>query len=119
MDAVGQRLHRLDAVLFQDPLHAADGVALAVQQPADALEEIDVVGPVVAAAAAALHRLDLREARLPEPQHVLGNVEIVSDFADGAERIRRLVQMPASLFLLILRIICSENRSPLFPMMRC
>ncbi len=94
---VGEALHRFDAVLFQDPLHAADGVALAVQQAADALEQIDVVGAVVAPAAAALHRLDLGEPRLPEPQHVLGNVEIVSDLADGTERIRRLVQMPAPL----------------------
>src|SRR3954469_6687014 len=27
---VGKALHRFDAVLFEDPLHAADGVALAV-----------------------------------------------------------------------------------------
>ena len=59
------------------------------------LQQIDVVGAVIAAAAAALHRLDLGEPRLPEPQHVLGNVEIVGDLADGTERIRRLVQMPA------------------------
>src|SRR5262249_3042731 len=54
-------------------------------------EEIDVVRPVVAAAAAALHRTDLREAALPESQHVLRHVEIVSHFADGAEGIGRLV----------------------------
>src|SRR5258708_1968998 len=48
-----------------------------------------------AAAAAALHRLDLGEAGFPEAQHVLGNVEFISDLADGTERIRRLVQMPA------------------------
>jgi hypothetical protein len=84
-------------VLFEDPLHAADGVALAVQQPADTLEQIDVVGAVITPPAASLHRLDLGEPRLPEPQHVLGDVEFFSDFADGAERIRRLVQMPAPL----------------------
>jgi hypothetical protein len=28
---------------------------------------------------------------------VLGNIEFFSDFADGAERIRRFVQMPAPL----------------------
>jgi hypothetical protein len=39
----------------------------------------------------------LREASLPKPQHVLGDVEVFSDFADRSERIRRLVQMPASL----------------------
>src|SRR4051794_17548433 len=92
---VGDALHRLDAVLFQDPLHAADGVALAVQQAADALEQIDVVGAVIAPPAAALHRLDLGEPRLPKTQNVLWDIEIVSDLADGTERIRRLVQMPA------------------------
>ena len=94
---VGDALHRLDAMFFQDPLHAADGIAFAVQQPADALEQVDVVGAIVTASAAALHRLDLREARFPEPQHMLRDIEFVSDLADGTERIRRLVQMPAPL----------------------
>src|SRR5208283_3844666 len=40
---------------------------------------------------------DLGEPRLPEPQHVLRNVEVVGDLADGSERIRRLVQMLAPL----------------------
>src|ERR1700755_1056803 len=90
----GQALPGFDAVLFEDPLHPADGVALAVEQAADALEQVDVVGAVIAAAAAALHRLDLGESGLPEPQHVLRNVEFLRYFADGSERIRRLVQMP-------------------------
>ncbi len=98
-DASARPLHRLDAVFFQDSLHAADGVALAVQEAADALEQVDVVGAVIAAAAAALHRLDLGETRLPEPQHMLGNVEVVGDLADGAECIRRLVQTRPSLRL--------------------
>src|SRR5262249_12392700 len=63
---VREPLHRLDAVLLEDPLHATDGIALAVEQATDALEQIDVIGAVVAAAAAPLHRLDLGEARLPE-----------------------------------------------------
>src|SRR5258708_6689483 len=84
--AVRQALDRLDAVLLQDALH-----------PADALEQIEAVRAVVAASAAPLHRLDLGEARLPKPQHMLGNVELFSDLADGSECIRRLVQMPASL----------------------
>src|SRR4051794_32945756 len=92
--AVGEALHRFDAVLLEDPLHAADGVALAVEETADTLEQVDVVGAIIAAAAAALHRLDLGETRLPEPQHVLRNVEFLRYFADGSERIRRLVQMP-------------------------
>src|SRR5258708_1633321 len=91
-----QALDRGDAMLLQDALHPADGVALAVQQTADAFEQIDVVRAVIAPAAAALHRLDLGEPRLPKPQYVLWDVEVVGDLADGSERIRRLVQMPAS-----------------------
>src|SRR5439155_8920239 len=96
---VSKALHRFDAVLFEDPLHAADGVALAVKQATDALEQVNVIGAVVTPPAASLHRLDLSEPRLPEPQHVLGDVELFSDFADSAERIRRFVQMPAPLNL--------------------
>ena len=62
---------------------------------ADAPKQIDIVRAIIAPAAAALHRLDLGEPRFPEPQHVLRNVEIAGDLADGSERIRRLVQMPA------------------------
>src|SRR5919197_599133 len=72
-------------------LHAADGIALAVEQMADAAQEIEVVGAVVAASAAALHRLDLAEAAFPEPQHVLRNVELLRDLTDGAECFRRFV----------------------------
>jgi hypothetical protein len=82
-------------VFLQDPLHAADRIALAIQEAADALEQVDVVRAIVAAAAATLHRLDLREPRLPEAQHMLGDVELVSYLADGTECVGRLLQMPA------------------------
>src|SRR5207245_2659267 len=47
--------------------------------------ELDIVGPVIAAAAAAFQRLDLGKARLPEAQHVLRQIEILGDFADRPE----------------------------------
>ena len=75
------------ALLLEDALHALDGVALAVEEMADAAQQIDIVGPVVAPAAAALHRLDLREPRLPEAQHMLRQIEVVRDFADRPERV--------------------------------
>src|SRR5262249_39845901 len=78
-------------LLAQDPLHPADRVALAVEEVADAAQEIDVVRPVVAAAAAALHRAGLGKPALPEAQPLLRHVEIGSDPADGAGGIRRLV----------------------------
>ena len=48
-------------------------------------------GPVVAAAAAALHRLDLVETGFPEAQHMLRQIEIFCDLADGAESVGALV----------------------------
>src|SRR6476660_7549080 len=57
----------------------------------DALQEIDVLWSVVAAAAATLHRLYLRKACFPETQDMLRQVEVVCDFADGAKGIRALL----------------------------
>src|SRR6478672_13859789 len=57
---------------------------------ADPAQEIEVVRPIVAAAATALHWLDLAEAALPEPQHVLRNVEFLRHFADRPECVGRL-----------------------------
>ena len=48
-------------------------------------QKIDIVRTVIAAPATTLERLDLRETGLPESQHVLGQIEIISHFADGAE----------------------------------
>jgi hypothetical protein len=79
-----------DALLLQQALHTADGEALAVEEYADAAQEVHVLGPIIAPAAAALHRPDLREARLPEAQHVLRQIEGLGDLADGAKRVGRL-----------------------------
>ena len=76
----------------KNSLHAADRVALAVQQVTHAAQQIDIVRAVIAPAAAALHRADLREAALPEPQHMLRHIDLVSDLADGAEGVRRFFQ---------------------------
>ena len=83
--AASDRLHEAGALLFQDPLHALDGIALAVEEMTDTLEEIDVVGAVVTPAATALERTDLREAGLPEAQHVLRHADFLGGLGDGAE----------------------------------
>src|SRR5438093_3492182 len=83
-------LNELDPLVPENALHAANGIALAVEQVTNPTQQIDVVGPIIAPAAAAFHRLDLGEPGLPETQHVLRQVEFVGDFADGAERVRRL-----------------------------
>ncbi|CDX31595.1 hypothetical protein MPLDJ20_140340 [Mesorhizobium plurifarium] len=103
--ALGDRLHcghvaiadgdqKMIAVLAQQLLHAFDRIALIVEHMPDALDQLNVLRPVVAPAAAALHRLDLGEARLPETQHVLRQVEVFRDFADGAESVGALVHGP-------------------------
>src|ERR1700733_6372660 len=118
---IGQPLDGSDTVFLENALHATDGVALAIQQAADAPEQIDIIGAVVATAAAALHRLDLGKPCLPEPQDVLGNVEVVGDLANGSERIRRLVQMLAPLVAPV-EGIQSAVPSPLlalWPLIRC
>ena len=53
-------------------------------------QKIDVLRPVVAPAPAPLHRLDLREAGLPEAQHVLRQLQLLRNFADRAERVGSL-----------------------------
>jgi hypothetical protein len=58
---------------------------------ADAAQQVDVVGTIVAPAAAALQRSDLGETRFPEAQDVLRQVEVVGDLADSAEGVRAFV----------------------------
>lgn len=72
-------------LLLQDPLDALDRVPLAVEKMADAAQEIDIIRPVIASAAAALERADLREPGFPETQDVLRQIEIVCDLADRAK----------------------------------
>src|SRR5581483_1455732 len=84
-------LDEFGALLAQNPLHAANGIALAVEQMPYAAQQIDVVRAVVTAPAATLHRLDFVKAALPEAQHMLRQIKIVRDFTDGAKCVWRLV----------------------------
>ena len=56
------------------------------------MEKLDIFRAIVPPAAAALHRLDVAEPAFPKTQHVLGDIEVVRDLADGAECVGRLVQ---------------------------
>lgn len=58
-------------LFLEDPLDALDGETLIVQEVPDALEQLHIVGAIVSPPAATLQRLDLREPRFPETQHVL------------------------------------------------
>ena len=58
--------------LAQEALDAKNGVAARVEQVAHPAQQGDVLRPVVAPAAAALQRLELRELGFPETEDVLG-----------------------------------------------
>ena len=87
-------LRQASTAFLQKALHALDGVAVLVEQRADAAQEIDVLRPVVTPAAAALERANLAELAFPEPQHVLRHVELGRNLADRAKRLRRLFNPP-------------------------
>jgi hypothetical protein len=53
---------------------------------ANALEQRQILGPIVSAAATALHWLYLWELHFPKAQYMLGDVQLVRNFADGSER---------------------------------
>jgi hypothetical protein len=53
----------------------------------NAAQQIDIVGAVVAPAAPSLEWLDLRETRLPKPEHVLWQVQLARNFTDRSERV--------------------------------
>src|SRR6516165_4666539 len=72
-----------EGVVLQPMAGAVDGEALLVEQVADAPDEQDFVVLVVAAVAAALDRLELREFLLPVTEHVRLNRTEVADLADG------------------------------------
>src|SRR5579863_1569509 len=92
--AAPDRLHEARALLAQNALHAPDRVALTVEQVANAAQEIDVFGTIEASSSAPLHRSDLRESAFPETQHMLRHIDLVGNFANGAECPRRLVHWP-------------------------
>src|SRR5262249_12896152 len=72
--SMSDRDDKLVAIGLQKLLHALDRIAVIIEQVADALQEIDILGPIVTSAATTLHRLDLRKPRFPEAQDMLWKV---------------------------------------------
>ena len=70
-------------VALQAIARAADREALFVQQAADLADHEHVLALVVAAVAAALDGLELRELLLPVAQHVRLHPAKIADFTDG------------------------------------
>ncbi len=65
-------LHRVDALLAQNLLHALYGVTLGVQQAADAAQQRQVLGAVVTRPPPRFIGPNLRKATFPEAENVLG-----------------------------------------------
>jgi len=76
----------------QNSLNASDSVTLLIEEVPDALEQVDIVRSVIAPAAAALHRLDLRKPGFPEAENMLWQVQVVCHLTDGTKRVRALIQ---------------------------
>src|SRR5688572_4520861 len=88
-----------DRVVVEAVARAADGEAFFVQQLADAADQQHFMVLVVAAVAAPLHRLELRELLLPVAEHVRLHPAQVAHFADGEValgRDRRKLSFPAA-----------------------
>ena len=68
--------------LPQHLLHALYGISLLVQQVVDSAHERDVRGAVVTPIARPLHRLQLRKARFPIAQDMLGDAELLRQFTN-------------------------------------
>ena len=83
-------LHVLRAIFAQDLLYALDGIARGLQQVPYAAQELNVGRPIVAPAAAALHRLELGKFSFPEAEHVLSDAEFGRHLADVAKCFRCL-----------------------------
>src|SRR5690606_5058397 len=67
---------------------ALEGIAFAVDQAVDRLDQRHVLRPVIAPAAAALERPEHRELLLPIAQDMLAYAESSRHFADGPQRLR-------------------------------
>ena len=83
--------HRARALFLQDALHAANCIALAIEQHANRADELDVLRAVIAPSAHALHRADLAELCFPESQDMLGKIQRLGDFSNGAKCVLGLV----------------------------
>src|SRR5262247_3699818 len=79
----------LDARVVQTVARAADREAFLVEQLGAAADEQHLVVLVVAAVAAALHALQLREFLLPVAQNVRLDAAKLAYFADGEVALRR------------------------------
>ncbi len=55
-----------NALLLEDALKPTDGIALAVEKAANAFQQVEIGGAIIAPAAGPLHGLDLGESGFPK-----------------------------------------------------
>src|SRR6185369_2467316 len=67
-------------------LNALDRIALTIEELIDTGYQRYVIGSVIAPIAGTLQRPKLRKARFPIAQDVLGNAELIGNFADCSQR---------------------------------
>src|SRR3954470_8673020 len=72
--------------ILQQLLDAPDRVSVLIEPLPDPTQQPDILGPVIASAAAAFHGSELRKLRLPETQYMRRKVEFVGNLSDGAKR---------------------------------
>ena len=86
----GRTTGRFQRALTQQTLDAPDRIAFLVEQSADLAEKFHILRAIVAPSPAPFQRSDLRKLGFPEPQDVLGHIEVVGDLADRSKRGSRL-----------------------------
>jgi hypothetical protein len=48
-------------------------------------QQLEIFRPIIAATTATFHRFNLGKLLFPEAKHVLGDIQLLRDLADGAE----------------------------------
>ena len=77
-----------DAGLPEQLLDPAYRVSLLIQELSDLPQQLNVLRPIITAAASAFQRFDLTETGFPETEDMLRQVEVIGDLANGTEGVR-------------------------------
>jgi hypothetical protein len=96
--SVAFTLHRCGGLptLAKQLLDPADRVPLLIEELPDLPEQVDVLGPVIAASTSAFERLDLRKFGFPEPEHMRRQFEFLRNLPGRAKGSLGLARAPGS-----------------------
>ena len=108
-----RKLRGLLALLGLDGLsRAGDGVSLVVEQRLDVEHGLDIAASVETLAGAAFMRLELWKLRLPEAQHVRGNIAEAGDLSDAEVELVRDIRGPRRREILPNWLVLRHSRAP-------